>query len=97
MHKFQFNDVIAMTQVNKIYKLSLKYEVITQHEELKLKFNEKDILDDIKDICKNIESLQEQHEKMNKYINAVSIVARKSLVAEHCSINILIYSGCNTQ
>lgn len=82
-----------MTRLNKVYKLSSKYEVITQEEDHKFKFNEKCILEDIKKLCKSIESLEEQHDKMNKYINAVSIVARKDLVAQYCSLNILIYSG----
>jgi len=82
-----------MTRLNKVYKLSAQLEVITQ-EELKFKFNEKPILENIKNLCKNLESLEEQHENMNKYINAVSIVARKDLVAQFCSLNILIYSGC---
>jgi len=82
-----------MTQLNKVYKLSTKLEVITQ-EKLKLKFNEKSVLENIKDLCKRLESLEKQHENMNKYIHAVSIVARKDLVAQYCSSNILIYSGC---
>lgn len=90
---FQSNNIIAMTRLNKVYKLSTKLEVITKEEELKFKFNEKSILENIKILCKKIESLKEQHDNMNKYINAVSIVARKDLVAQHCSINILIYSG----
>lgn len=77
-----------------MYTLSLKYE-ITQNDEPKFKFNEKSILKYMKDLCKTIESLEEQHEKMNKYIHAVSIVARKDLVAQHCSVNVLIYSGNN--
>lgn len=81
-----------MTQLHKVYKLSTKLEVISQ-EELKHTFNEKSVLENIKDLCKSIESLEEQHEKINKYINAVSIVARKDLVAKYCSSNILIYSG----
>lgn len=92
--RFQSNMIIAMTQLNKVYKLSAKYEVVTQEEELKFKFNEKSILENIKNLCKSIESLEEQHENLNKYINAVSIVARKDLVAQLCSLNILIYSGC---
>ncbi|XP_022165272.1 uncharacterized protein LOC111030188 isoform X2 [Myzus persicae] len=91
--RFQSNMIIAMTQLNKVYKLSAKYEVVTQEEELKFKFNEKSILENIKNLCKSIESLEEQHENLNKYINAVSIVARKDLVAQLCSLNILIYSG----
>lgn len=82
-----------MTQLNKVYKLSPKYEISTQEEEIKFKFNEQIILKSIKDLCKSIESLEEQHEKMNKYIHAISIVARKDLVAQYCSLNILIYSG----
>jgi len=91
--RFRSNIIIAMTRLNKVYKLSAKLEVITQ-EELKFKFNEKSILENIKNLCKSIQSLEEQHENMNKYINAVSIVARQDLVAQFCSLNILIYSGC---
>ncbi|KAF0753240.1 Uncharacterized protein FWK35_00018072 [Aphis craccivora] len=91
--RFQSNNIIAITRLNKVYKLSSKLEVITKEEELKFKFNEKSILKNIKILCENIESLKEQHDNMNKYINAVSIVARKDLVAQHCSLNILIYSG----
>lgn len=90
---FQSNNIIAMTRLNKVYKLSAKHEVITQEEELKFKFNEKSTLENIKVLCKNIESLEEQHDNMNKYINAVSIVARKDSVAQYCSLNLLIYSG----
>lgn len=95
LYKFQLNNIIAMTRLNKVYKLSPKYEVITQEitEDHNFKFNEKCVLEDIKKLCKSIESLEEQHDKMNKYINAVSIVARKDLVAQYCSLNILIYSG----
>lgn len=92
--RFQSNIIIAMTRLNKVYKLSAILEVITQEEELKFKFNEKSILENIKYFCKSIESLEEQHENMNKYINAISIVARQDLVAQYCSLNILIYSGC---
>jgi len=92
--RFQSNNIIAMTRLNKVYKLSINLEVITKEDELKFKFNEKSILENIKILCKNLESLKEQHDDMNKYINAVSIVARKDLVAQHCSLNILIYSGC---
>ncbi|KAL4131403.1 hypothetical protein QTP88_008719 [Uroleucon formosanum] len=90
--RFQSNIIIAMTRLNKVYKLSAILEVITQEEELKFKFNEKSILENIKYFCKSIESLEEQHENMNKYINAISIVARQDLVAQYCSLNILIYS-----
>ncbi|XP_001948571.1 uncharacterized protein LOC100165824 [Acyrthosiphon pisum] len=90
--RFQSNIIIAMTRLNKVYKLSAKLEVITQ-EELMVKFDEKSILENIKNLCKSIQSLEEQHENMNKYINAVSIVARQDLVAQFCSFNILIYSG----
>lgn len=93
LHKFQLNNIIVMTQLNKVYKLSPKYEVITQEEEPKFKFNEKCVLENIKELCKSIESLEEQQDKMNKYINAVSVVARKDLIAQYCSLNILIYSG----
>lgn len=83
-----------MTRLNKVYKLFPKYEVITQEEEQeKFKFDEKCVLENIKKLCKSIESLEERHEKMDKYINAVSIVARKDLVAQYCSSNVLIYSG----
>jgi len=92
--RFQSNIIIAMTRLNKVYKLSAKLEITTQEEELKFKFNEKSILENIKNLCQSIESLEEQQENMNKYINAVSIVARKDLVAQFCSLNILIYSGC---
>lgn len=92
--RFQSNIIIAMTRLNKVYKLSAILEVITQEDELKFKFNEKSILENIKYFCKSIESLEEQHENMNKYINAISIVARQDLVAQYCSLNILIYSGC---
>lgn len=93
LHRFQSNDLIAMTQLNQVYKLSPKYEVLTQEEKPKFQLNEKSILDNIKDLCKNIESLEEQHEQINNYINVVSIVARKDLVAQYCSLNVLIYSG----
>lgn len=93
LHKYQLNSIIATTQLNKLYIITLKYKIITQDEEPKIKFNEKSILKNMKDLCKNIESLEEQHEKMNKYIHAVSLVARKDLVAQHCSLNVLIYSG----
>lgn len=93
LHKFQFNDFIAMTQLNQVYKLSPKYVVTAQEETLKFQLNEKSILDNIKDLCKNIESLEEQHEQINNYINVISIVARKDLVAQYCSLNVLIYSG----
>lgn len=92
--KFQFNDIIAITQVSKFYKLTHKFMVITDQEELKFKFNEKYILENIKDLCKNIETLEEQHKRMDQYISAVSVVARKDFVAEHCSVKVLIYSGC---
>lgn len=84
-----------MTQLNKVYKISPKYNIITQGTELKFKFNENSILEDIKNLYKDIESLEEQHGKLDKYIDAVSIVARKGLVASCCSFDILIYSGCN--
>jgi len=86
-----------MTQLNKVYKLKHTYEVITQEVNLKLKVYEKSILDDIKYLYENIESLKEQHKQINEYINAVSITAQKNLVAQHCSFNILIYSGLSTQ
>lgn len=81
-----------MTQLNKVYKLSPNYEVITQ-EENKFKFNEEIVLKKIKDLCKNIESLEKQHEKIDSYVNALSIVARKDLIAQYCSFDVLIYSG----
>lgn len=84
-----------MTQMNKVYKLSPKYEVVTPKEKWKFQLNEKSILKNIKDLCKNIESVEEQHEQINNYINAVSIVARKDVVAKYCSLNVLIYSGYN--
>lgn len=85
-----------MTQLNKMYKLSPKYDTITREERFKFKFNnENSILEDIQNLCKGIESLEEQHEKMNKYISAVSIAARKDLVAQYCSFNVLLYSGYN--
>lgn len=82
-----------MTQQNKVYELSPKYEVITQAEEHKFKFDESFILDNIKGLCKNIEILQEEQEQLNKFVNVISIVARKDLVAQNCSMNVLIYSG----
>lgn len=92
LHRFQLSNIIAMTQLNKVYQLCLNYEVITQ-EENKFKFNEEIVLKNIKDLCKSIESLEKQHEKMDSYINAVSIAARKDVIAQHCSFDVLIYSG----
>lgn len=92
IHRYQFSNIIAITQQNKVYKLNPKYEEIIQGE-LKVKLNENDILENIKDLCKSIESIEEQHKKLNKYINAVAVVARKDLIAQYCSLNILIYSG----
>lgn len=92
LKKFQFSKIIAMTQLNKVYKLSPKY-VISQKTELKFKFNENSILEDIKNLYKGIELLEEQHTKIDKYIDAVSIVARKDLIVQCCSLNVLIYSG----
>jgi len=82
-----------MTQQNKLYKLSSKYEMIIHEEELKFKFNKKCILDNIKDLCKSLELLQDEHEKMNKFVNAISSIARKDSIAQNCSMNVLIYSG----
>lgn len=82
-----------MTQLNKVYKLSTKYDIISENKEFKFKFNEKSVLENIKCLCKNIESLEEQQKKMNEYINAVSLVARKDFIAQYCSLNVLIYSG----
>lgn len=85
-----------MTQLNKMYKLSPKYDTIAQEERFKFKLNnENSILEDIQNLCKGIESLEVQHEKINKYISAISIVARKDLVAQYCSLNVLLYSGYN--
>jgi alanine dehydrogenase len=81
-----------MTQLNKVYKLSPNYQIITQ-EENKFKFNEEIVLKKIKDLCKNVESIEKQQEKMDLFINAVSIVARKDLIAQYCSFDVLIYSG----
>lgn len=85
--------IIAMTRLNKVYKLIPKYEKMTQKDGHKFKLNEKCVLENIKKLCKSIESLEEQHKKIDKYINAVSIVARKNLVAQYCSSNVSIYSG----
>lgn len=74
-----------------MYTLSPKYEKVPQ--ELRFKFDEKIILNDIKNLYKSLELLTNQHDNMKKYINAVSIIARKDLVAQNCSINVLIYSG----
>lgn len=82
-----------MTQLNKVYKIIPRYEKNTQEIDHKFKLNEKCVLENIKKLCKSIESLEEQHKTMDKYINAVSIVARKDLVAQYCSINVSIYSG----
>ncbi|XP_025414302.1 uncharacterized protein LOC112686300 [Sipha flava] len=92
LHKFLLNNIIAMTQLNKVYKLSPNYQIITQ-EENKFKFNEEIVLKKIKDLCKNVESIEKQQEKMDLFINAVSIVARKDLIAQYCSFDVLIYSG----
>lgn len=81
-----------MTQLNKVYKLSPNYQVISQ-ENNKFKFNEEIVLKNIKDLCKSIESIEKQQQKMDLYINAVSLVARKDLIAQYCSFDILIYSG----
>jgi len=67
--------------------------VITNKEELKFKFNEKSILVNIKGLCKSLESLQNEREKMDKFVNAISSIARKDSVAQNCSMNVLIYSG----
>lgn len=93
LHRFQLDYIIAMTQLNKVYKLIPKYEKMTQENEQKFKVNEKCVLDNIKKLCKRIESLEEQHKKIDKYINAVSIVAQKDLVVQYCSSNVSIYSG----
>lgn len=92
LHRFQLDYIIAMTQLNKVYKLIPKYEKMALDEQ-KFKLNEKCVLENIKTLCKSIESLEEQQNKMDRYIDAVSISAWKDLVAQYCSLNVSIYSG----
>lgn len=94
LQKFKFVNIIAMTQLNKVYKLCPKYKVSTQ-EEFKFKFEEKCVLENINNLCTSIETLEEQQEKLNKYIHAVSLAARKDLITQNCSLSVLIYSGYN--
>lgn len=76
-----------------MYKLSPKYEVTSDEEKLIYQLNEKSILENIKFLCKSIESLDEKNKQIDNYTKAISIVARKDLVVQNCLLNVLIYSG----
>ncbi|XP_050525143.1 uncharacterized protein LOC126896420 isoform X2 [Daktulosphaira vitifoliae] len=87
------NCVIATTRLNQIYKLSPINQKITENKEQKYDLKLDDILTDIKKVCENCEILESQNNKINLYINAISLVARKKLIVKEISVNLLIYSG----
>ncbi|XP_050425102.1 uncharacterized protein LOC126836102 [Adelges cooleyi] len=93
----RFKDyTIAFTQLHKVYKLSSAYHnIVKKEKDSKCNFETDNLLLDIKDICKSNELLAKQNDQVDLYLKAISLVARKNLIIEHSSFDLLIYSGHN--